>query len=155
MIIFLLHFNYLITIINYKMGYLTCASLINITKNELNNIAHAIYDIRIEKNDPYMYLYICAEPLGEDGIPISDRYDKNNITKWMSGEQVKKSSDEIHDEMCYLSDNLPDLLISIKGYGEFNEDIWKAYYYNGKYQQCYAEITFDNYSPDKLKNYKN
>ena len=78
-------------------------------------------------------------------------YNKNTIKDMMIEQQLKLSSCEIHEQMCYLSQRLPDLLISIHGEGEFNEDIWNAYYMDGKYQHCYAKITFDDYDVDRLK----
>jgi hypothetical protein len=119
-------------------------------KKEIKKIARAIYDIRIEI-DHDMYFYICGHELSKDGIATSDRCDKNNIIEWMNGDATKKSSDEIHKEMYYLSEKIPDLLISIHAEGEDSEDRWKAYYMNGKYQTCYAKITFDDYDVDKLE----
>lgn len=136
------------------MGYLTCAKLINMKKKEIKKIARTIYDIRIEKNCHDMYLYICDCPLDDGGNPTSDddKYNKKTIKHWMNdGLRVRLSSDEIHKEMCYLSEKIPDLLISMHGEGEFNDDIWKSYYMNGKYQECRAKIVFDDYDVDKLE----
>lgn len=75
-----------------------------------------------------------AYAIDEDG----STYD---VSKWYdSDEDMKKISLEY-----------PDTLFTLEGEGANNEDMWKAYFLNGKMQICNAKITFDAYDPNKLK----
>lgn len=48
-----------------------------------------------------------------------------------------------HDEdMMRLSSRIPDVLFSLHGEGESQEDLWNAYYLNGKMQHCPADIYY-------------
>lgn len=61
-----------------------------------------------------------------------------------------------HDlDMRRLSLLFPTVLFTLHGVGEENEDIWYKYYKNGKAQECYARIEFDEYNPDELKDIEN
>lgn len=58
-----------------------------------------------------------------------------------------------HDLHCLeLSRWFPNSVFVLEGQGvSETETMWKTYYHNGKCQMCPAIITYDAYSPDKLK----
>lgn len=58
---------------------------------------------------------------------------------------------EHDDDMKALSKKYPKTIFVLEGKGEEPEDIWRAYYQNGKMQLCKASITFDDFDRDKLK----
>lgn len=56
-----------------------------------------------------------------------------------------------HDkEMKEISTEHPDVLFTLEGTGESNEDMWITYYKNGKSQESRAHITFDPFDESKL-----
>lgn len=56
-----------------------------------------------------------------------------------------------HDEdMMLLSKRFPDALFELYGDGEESDDMWRAYFKNGRMQFCPAIITFDPFDEKKL-----
>lgn len=56
-----------------------------------------------------------------------------------------------HDEdMMRLSGRFPDILFSLHGNGENQEDMWDAYYLNGRMQYCGAKITYPPFDESQL-----
>ena len=53
-------------------------------------------------------------------------------------------------DMKQLSILFPDVLFSLFGEGEDNDDSWYKYFKNGKMQSCYAKIDYDEFDEDKL-----
>lgn len=54
-----------------------------------------------------------------------------------------------HDEdMLLLSRRFPNILFTLHGDGENQEDMWNAYYANGKMQYCPAEITYPDFNEE-------
>lgn len=74
--------------------------------------------------------------LYHDGYPIFEE-----CVKWYSWEQ----------DMRKYSLEYPDLLFELSGVGEEYDDVWKAYFKNGKHQYCHVQMTFDPYDENKLK----
>jgi hypothetical protein len=64
-------------------------------------------------------------------------------SKWYESDQDMK---ELSSREEYK-----DVLFILEGEGEDNDDIWIAYYKNGKVQKEYAKITFDEFDETKLK----
>lgn len=60
-------------------------------------------------------------------------------------------SHDIEDEMRALSAAYPDVLFTVYGVGEMNDDMFYEYYKAGKMQRCPAIITFDPYDETKLE----
>ena len=58
---------------------------------------------------------------------------------------------DYHDEMISLSTKFQGTVFCLYGKGEETEDMWYAYYKNGKSQYCQAKIVFDEYDETKLK----
>lgn len=54
------------------------------------------------------------------------------------------------DDMIALSKRLPDVLFTLSGEGQENDDMWREYYLGGKCQRAEAQITFDEFDPEKL-----
>ncbi len=65
-----------------------------------------------------------------------------------SGDSCKWYDHEV--DMRRLSAQFPDVLFTLNGSDENNEDIWIEYYKGGKMQRCPAIITFDEYDESKL-----
>lgn len=55
------------------------------------------------------------------------------------------------DDMQWLSKKYAGTVFKLSGEGEDNEDMWHKYFLNGKTQICKATITYEEYSPKKLK----
>lgn len=56
-----------------------------------------------------------------------------------------------HDEdMLALSCRFPDFFFTLNGAGEEQGDLWNTYYYNGKMQECRAEIIWPDFDYKKL-----
>ena len=77
---------------------------------------------------------------------ISDLAGYNNCfsdesIKWYNCEQDMKKYSKKH----------PNTIFCISGEGEENEDIWKAYFKNGKMFKTKAIIIFEYFSEDKLQ----
>jgi hypothetical protein len=56
-----------------------------------------------------------------------------------------------HEHMKQVSLMFPDEVLMLKGVGEEQGDIWKAYYKSGKVQIAKAVITFEPFDESKLK----
>lgn len=54
------------------------------------------------------------------------------------------------EDMCLLSKRFPELLFCLHGEGENGDDLWNAYFFEGKCQCCPAVITYDDFNPSKL-----
>ena len=53
-------------------------------------------------------------------------------------------------DMMEFSKLFPNVVFELEELGESNEDMWKTYFKNGKYQECQAIITYEDYDPNKL-----
>lgn len=58
---------------------------------------------------------------------------------------------EWEDDMRFFSKKFPTVLFTLNGEGEENDDMWKAYFKNGKMQFCKAKIAFDPFNEKELK----
>lgn len=56
-----------------------------------------------------------------------------------------------HNHMLKLSEYYPELIFTLHGEGEEVNDLWKAYYKNGKYQEARVQIVYPEYDESKLK----
>jgi len=54
-------------------------------------------------------------------------------------------------DMTALSLNYPGVLFDLEGKGEDQDDIWRFYYLGGKCQKDGVVISYNQFSPDKLK----
>jgi len=54
-------------------------------------------------------------------------------------------------DMKQISNEFPDILFTLNGRGEEDEDIWVKYFKNGKMQTCFATIIFDEFDEFKLE----
>lgn len=93
------------------------------------------YDLNIEPRNQEILDYI---EQNEDLYAIQENHD---TCKWYDHEK----------DMKKLSKLFPDTVFSLKGEGEEAEDIWFKHFKNGKMQECYAKITFDEYDESKLR----
>lgn len=54
-------------------------------------------------------------------------------------------------DMRELSIKYPETVFVLRGEGEENDDSWYKYFKNGKMQDCYAKITYDEYNENELR----
>ena len=54
------------------------------------------------------------------------------------------------DNMKMLSLRFPTIVFILEGDGEENDDMWVAYFMNGKVQYEKAKITYNSFDPNKL-----
>lgn len=52
------------------------------------------------------------------------------------------------DDMLLLSRRFPNILFTLHGDGENQEDMWFTYYANGKMQHCQAEIIYPDFNEE-------
>ena len=57
---------------------------------------------------------------------------------------------ECIEDMKTVSAQFPDIIIKIHGEGEDNDDLWNAYFKNGKAAVYHAEIIYPDYNEDDL-----
>jgi len=57
---------------------------------------------------------------------------------------------EHENDMRQLSKRFPDMLFTLSGKGEENEDIWIKYFKAGRMQVSYATISLDKFDESKL-----
>ena len=55
------------------------------------------------------------------------------------------------EQMKTISAKYPDVLFTLRGYGEEDGDIWQSYFYDGKSVTYRPEITFPEFNEDNLK----
>lgn len=55
------------------------------------------------------------------------------------------------DDILALSLKFPEIIFSLHGLGEDNEDMWIKYFRNCQMQECRAQITFEPFDPDKFE----
>ncbi len=61
---------------------------------------------------------------------------------------------ERDEVMAKSSKKYPGVVFCLTGDGDENDDMWYAYFKNGKVQYCPAIITYDKYDESKLKEFK-
>lgn len=55
------------------------------------------------------------------------------------------------EDMLLLSSKFPDILFVLYGEGEDADDLWNAYFIDGKVQICKAEITYPNFDTQLME----
>lgn len=58
------------------------------------------------------------------------------------------------DDMLRVSKMFPDIILKLEGEGEESDDLWKAYYKNGKMRIVKAKIVFEDFDESKMEEYK-
>lgn len=53
-------------------------------------------------------------------------------------------------DMRLLSEKFPSIVFWLSGVGEGYEDLWQKYFLNGRMQEAYAQIVYDDFDPGKL-----
>lgn len=67
---------------------------------------------------------------------------------WIFEDEVKWYEHE--SDMLNFSKRHPDLIFILNGVGEYDNDIWRKYFKNGKIQRALAKISFDNFDESAL-----
>jgi hypothetical protein len=80
---------------------------------------------------------------------LEDRPDSYAYSAWVDGGRCKWY--EWEEDMRKLSKKFPGAIFTLDGDGENDDDVWKAYFYNGKMQKTMAEFRFEEFDMDKLK----
>lgn len=57
---------------------------------------------------------------------------------------------ESDEDMARYSKWFPKIVFRLDGEGEESEDMWVAYFHDGKMQKVYATITFEDFDPAKM-----
>lgn len=77
----------------------------------------------------------------------------NVFESWCSQEEgwfVNAKWYEWDEDMSLLSQRMPEFLFLLEGYGEESDDIWAAYFLNGKAQYDVKEVIINPYDPEKM-----
>jgi len=77
-------------------------------------------------------------------------YTENSTIEDMIEEDVMKWYDHTED-MIELSKLFPTIVFTVEGNGEDRDDIWREYYFNGKFQYAPATIIFDDFDESELR----
>lgn len=83
----------------------------------------------------------------EREIALIDVFESGNAT---DGYYCNAKWYDHDDDMMRLSGRFPDILFSLHGDGENQEDMWETYYLNGRMQYCGAEITYPPFDESRL-----
>lgn len=75
---------------------------------------------------------------------ITDGYDKH----WLWGEESKWY--DCDQDMLKYSLRYPNTTFLIDGEGESGDDIWKAWFKNGKMFKTQGQLVFEEYNENKL-----
>jgi hypothetical protein len=96
------------------------------------------YLLSLTNSDSYLSAFI--QPIIDD--PSSNRWNAGDSMKWYENEE----------EMGALSLKFADVVFLLEGKGEEENDLWRAYFLNGRVHICRAEITikYDDFNPAKL-----
>lgn len=76
--------------------------------------------------------------------------EKSSYGGWYDG-RLNAEWDQCEEDCKGVSLSFPDQVIIVKGEGEVQGDIWKAYFKNGKMQACKGVITYPEFDESKLK----
>lgn len=111
------------------MGYYTCFMLdVKLPDNS------AEHPKKLEVLKALLNENECAQyALDEEGQTLSD-------AKWY----------ESNEELKEFSKKFPDALLVLDGDGENCEDVWIAYFLNGKSQTCVGRMEYDDFDSSKL-----
>jgi len=86
--------------------------------------------------------------LGKDGLAEFDLMDA------VFGENLDtldySTWSTYHQDMIDITKTIPDVLVTLSGKGDDDDDLWKTYYLNGLYQEEFAVITYGDFDPLKL-----
>lgn len=75
-----------------------------------------------------------------------DNWDGGDGEYYTYGKWYESSSDLIE-----LSKQYPEILFTLEGDGEEYNDFWKMYVQNGKKQETFGNIVYEDYDPEKMK----
>lgn len=82
-----------------------------------------------------------AKIMDEESYADVDSLPVGNPFLWLSDDSMKWY--EHDDDMIKLSKEFPEMTFRLFGEGEDHEDMWVAYYRDGRASTCYAHIIYD------------
>lgn len=101
------------------------------------------YSLQMESSIPAEHgkaIAVLRESSEDAGNALFSTGDSDRWWKWYKHE----------DDMRQLSSRFPDILFTLSGKGEENEDIWVKYFKAGRMQVSHAKITLDEFDEHKL-----
>lgn len=72
----------------------------------------------------------------------------NDPPEEIPGKEIYWFFDEKHkwydhvEDLLNVSEMFPDVIIAVEGEGEEACDLWRKYFLNGDYEECFAEIVY-------------
>lgn len=97
-------------------------------------------------------LYVESDNIAPDLFEqIKYEVQKMNVFGWgWGGWSTYAKWYDYNQDMLLLSKKFPEVLFYLHGEGDNEEDLWDAYYQNGKVQNCHAEIIYPPYDENKM-----
>lgn len=87
-------------------------------------------------------------------VSLEDEIEKMSVFEYGNFDDGYYANAKWYDweeDMCILSKRFPEILFCLHGNGENNDDLWVAYFFEGKCQYCPAVITYEDFDPSKLR----
>ena len=102
------------------------------------------YRIKCEKVEELLYELSNYTNYTFRSYTYNDEYDlrTEEAVKWY----------ECRDDLVQISlkEKFKDIMITVTGYGEESDDIWREYIINGKYQRVEPKMIFPEFNKDYL-----
>jgi len=89
----------------------------------------------------------------EDEVVQHDLFPADWINTDTLNSEEAVSWDQHTIDMIALSRAFPTVLLILSGEGDDSEDLWVMYFMNGMVQLACAKISYDEFDPEKLKEY--
>lgn len=100
---------------------------------------YTTYKLNIKNNDLNAFSFL--EEQAENGSDIGLAFNHDlEPCNWY----------EYKEDMVALSIMFPDALFELEGEGEKHKDVWRAYFKNGKVQECSAIISYPPFDESKM-----
>lgn len=93
---------------------------------------YTAYKLEIEDDDDNQIIGRLREENEEASYALDENGDAEESCKWY----------EHNEDLIEFSTRFPEHLFTLHGEGEEAGDLWRAYFKNGKSEECRAEITY-------------
>lgn len=100
------------------------------------------YTLKVYAGEPTIRDILEVEGESFEGLDYAVDMDGDSVepAKWYSHEK----------DMIQLSLKYPEVVFLLCGEGEESGDLWNQYFKNGKKQDCFATIVYDDFDESKL-----